>query len=453
MNSVSWTYALRGFGLGAVLFLGGSALQAANLCVNPGGTGGCFSTISAAVGAPGTNNVIRVAKGTYSEDVVITKSLSLVGEGAENTIIEAGGLLNGVHIDGCNFTAGTCHPTGLAHVIVSGFTVRNANAQGILVTNASDVTISNNHVTGNDRSLAFPNCPAPGFPVYFEAGEGFDCGEGIHLSGVDHSIVANNLVNFNAGGILLSDDTGQTHDNLLSGNVVQDNPFDCGITLASHNISIPDLYIPPTPAGVFHNRIIGNTSASNGLISGEGAGVGIFAAAPGAQNYGNTVSDNVLTGNALPGVAMHSHAPGQVLKDHIITGNQFSGNGADGDLGSSLPTMGISITNYPLVPTDPITGIVISQNVFKDEGLDIAVNTTNGSSVDAHFNSFFGAVGVGNLGAGSISATANWWKCSKGPGANGCSATSGSNITTDPWLTSPFGDGAGSSPHFVAASR
>jgi parallel beta-helix repeat protein len=422
------TRTLRGLGLGAALFFGGSALQAADLCVNPGGTGGCYSTIGAAVAAPGANNVIRVAKGTYYESVVITKPLSLSGEGAENTTIDASGLLNGINIDGYN------HP-GLAHVIVSGFTVQKANAQGILVTNATDVTISNNHLTGNDQSLTFgasgPTCPAPGFPIYFLAGEDFDCGEVIHLSGVDHSIVADNVVDHNAGGILLSDDTGQTHDNLISGNSVQDNPYDCGITLASHNI---DAFYSPPPPGVFHNRIIGNTSAANGLISGEGAGVGIFAAAPGAHNYGNTISGNVLTRNALPGVAIHSHAPSQMLNDNIITGNQISGNGTDGDLGASLPPMGISISSAVV----PVTGTVISQNVFKGEGMDIAVNVSDQASIiDAHFNSFFGEVGVGNLGAGSISATSNWWKCPRGPGANGCSATLGNNITTNPWLTTP----------------
>jgi len=412
-----------------VVLLGCSALQAAELCVNPGGTGGCFDTIGAAVSAAGAGDVIRVAKGTYYEDVVITKSLSLLGDGAEKAVIDASDLLNGINVDGYN-------NSGLAHVIISGFTVRNANAQGILVTNATDVTISNNHLTGNDRSLTFteegPTCPAPGFPVYFWAGEGFDCGEAIHLSGVDHSIVAENLAENNAGGILLADDTGQTHDNLITGNVVQNNPYDCGITLASHNI--PVFYTPPPP-GVFHNRIIGNTSAANGLLTGEGAGVGIFTAAPGAQNYGNTVADNVLTGNALPGVAMHSHAPGQSLNDNVITGNRISGNGSDGDLGDSLPTMGIAIQSAVV----PVTGIVISQNIIQGEGMDIAMNVTNGASaIDAHFNSFLGAIGVGNLGAGSISATGNWWKCSKGPGANGCSTTQGSQITTDPWLTSPF---------------
>lgn len=73
----------------------------------------------------------------------------------------------------------------------------------------------------------------PGIPA-FETAEGFDCGEGIHLSGVEHSTVANNYVVKNAGGILLSDDTRTTHHILVSGNTVLENAFDCGITLASH---------------------------------------------------------------------------------------------------------------------------------------------------------------------------------------------------------------------------
>ncbi len=432
MNPGGWAHALRGVGVGSVLLLGGAASQAANLCVNPGGTGGCYSSISAAVAAPGSDNVIRVARGTYHEDVVITKPLALLGDGAEHTVIDASGLLNGLNIDGYN-------NGGLAHLIVSGFTVQNANAQGIVVTNATDVTISDNHLTGNDRSLTFgpsgPTCPAPGFPVYFQAGEGFDCGEAIHLSGVDHSIVAHNFAAQNAGGILLSDDTGQTHDNLITGNWVERNAYDCGITLASHNIVTP-FYTPPAP-GVFHNRIIGNRSAYNGLITGEGAGVGIFAAAPGAVDYGNTVSGNVLVGNALPGVAMHSHAPGQSLDDNVIFANRISGNGTDGDLGSSLPTMGISISSAVVA----VKGVVISQNVFKDEGIDVAINLADPTSaIDAHFNSFFGPVGVDNLGEGSVSATSNWWKCPKGPGANGCSTVEGNDVAVDPWLARPFGD-------------
>ena len=52
-----------------------SGLAAATLCVNPGGTSGCKSTISAAVTAANAGDVIQVWPGTYKEDVVITKSL------------------------------------------------------------------------------------------------------------------------------------------------------------------------------------------------------------------------------------------------------------------------------------------------------------------------------------------------------------------------------------------
>lgn len=409
--------------LAGSLVLACSSVQAAERCVDASGKGGCSTTIAAAVAAAAPNDVVRVAGGSYHEDVIIGKPLSLIGQGAETTTIDATGLLNGVNVDGIN------NP-GLAHVIVSGFTVKNANAQGIVVTNASDVTITNNHVTGNDRSLDPIALQCPPLPAYFQQGEGFDCGEGIHLSGVDHSVVSQNLVNRNAGGILVSDDTGPNHDNLVSANIVQDNPLDCGITIASHHFNLG----PTDPAvGISHITIVGNTSERNGLVSGEGAGVGLFAGPPGAQNNGNVVVGNIIRGNALPGVAMHTHAPFQSLNNHLIMGNVISGNGPDPDPGTTVPT-GISIFS----PVVPLTGIVIAQNIIKGEGIDIGVNVVDGSSITAHFNSFFGDVGIDNIGGGTIGATSNWWKCPKGPGANGCSAVVGSGVTTAPWLTRPY---------------
>ena len=86
---------------------------------------------------------------------------------------------------------------GLSRVIIRGFTVQNADHQGILVTNASDVSIVENHVTGNDRAIQLnpngaPTCP--GLPAYLAAFQGMDCGEGIQLSGVTNSTVADNVV-------------------------------------------------------------------------------------------------------------------------------------------------------------------------------------------------------------------------------------------------------------------
>ena len=410
------------------------AAHAATLCVEPSGRGGCTTTISAAVAAAGAGDVVRVGKGVYHEDVIIQKPLSLLGENANNTIIDATGLLNGINVDGVG-------APGLAHVIVGGFTVRNANAQGIVVTNASDVVISNNHVTGNDKSLMDGMCPAPGFPPYFVAGEGFDCGEGIHLSGVRQSIVSGNLVNHNSGGILISDDTGSNHDNVIKNNVVEDNPFDCGITIASHHFHLG----PTDPSvGIYHITVTDNVSRRNGLVSGEGAGIGIFAGPPGAQNNDNVVIHNVSTGNALPGVALHAHSPFQSLSGHQIIGNEISGNGPDSDPGTTTPT-GISLYSRDetgMGMAAPLIGIVIADNVIEHEDIDVVMNAENASSdVAVHFNSLPKRVGVENVDAGTISATANWWGCPKGPGANGCSIVIGNGVTTNPWLTQPVGDG------------
>ena len=134
MRSVDRSTIRRSLAIAALIVLAGSSARAADLCVDSSGKGGCSKTIGAAVAAAAPNDVIRVASGTYREDVVIAIPLSLLGQGQENTIIDATGLLNGINVDGF-------HSPRLAHVIVSGFTVENANAQGILVTNASDVTV------------------------------------------------------------------------------------------------------------------------------------------------------------------------------------------------------------------------------------------------------------------------------------------------------------------------
>lgn len=399
------------------------ALFAATHCVNQSGKNGCFHTISAAVTASAPGDIIQVAEGTYDEDVIISKPLSLVGQNKQNTVIEASGLANGININGHD------NP-GLSHVIVTGFAVQNANFSGILASNTSAITITNNIVRDNDRTLSNGSCP--GLPAFFLPGEDLDCGEGIQLSGVDHSTIANNIVEHNAGGILVADDTGATNNNLITGNLVEKNVPDCGITLASHS-----------PAGVFANTVSGNLSDGNG-----GAGVGIFAAGPGNKAYGNLVLNNRLTNNAQPGVTMHNHAapgvgpvpagaPPVVFSDNVIVGNRISGNAADkADAATSGPT-GINLFSLT-----PMPGTIIDQNIIFREALDIAIKVPAGSSgsapdVQAHLNSLAKPVGVQNSGAATVDATQDWWGCPSGPASPGCSSASGSGIVFNPWLKKP----------------
>lgn len=390
---------------------------AATHCVNQSGSHGCFTTINAAIAASAPGDVIQVWAGTYGEDVVVNKPVSLVGSNKNNTIINAMGLMHGIEI-------------ASQHVVVTGFTIENANLAGVFIDHSFAVTIDGNNVVNNDKNLSAGHCP--GLPTQFVSGEDLDCGEGIHLNAVDHSTFSNNLVEHNAGGILLADDTGPTHDNVVSNNVVANNKPDCGITLASHGVN----------TGVFRNTISGNQSLDNG-----GAGVGIFAPGPGSQAYANRVLNNRLIGNADPGVTMHNHAapgvgpvppgaPPVVYSDNVIVGNFIARNQADnGDAATSGPT-GINL--FSLVP---MPGTIINQNTIRDEAIDVGVNVPAGNpaagpDLQAHLNNLLKPVGVQNLGTAVVDATENWWGCAAGPNRPGCGAATG-NVIFDPWLTRP----------------
>src|SRR6185436_17310057 len=66
-----------GFILGITYPTGsGSAMT---LCVNPAGSGGCFTTIQAAINAAGTGDTINVAPGTYTENIFLNKKVTLNG--------------------------------------------------------------------------------------------------------------------------------------------------------------------------------------------------------------------------------------------------------------------------------------------------------------------------------------------------------------------------------------
>ncbi len=406
--------------------------RAANLCVNPSGKNGCFTTIGGAVSVAKPGDVINVGHGTYTEDVQIGISLSLIGENQENTIIDAAGLTSG--INGITIA-------NASDVEISGFTVENAPAAGIKVTGstaapASHIVISNNTVRNNDTA-GEGNCAS------VEPLETLDCGEGVFLSGVDHSVIANNTVTGNAGGILVTDDTGPNHDNLITGNsVVRNMGGDCGITLPSHS-----------GKGVYDNTVSGNDSSYN-----SGPGVGMFAPGPGSKTYGNVVINNTIHGDQKAGIAMHNHAapgvgkvppvaPAVIFNDNKIVGNDISDNTADtGDAATPGPT-GINIFSV-----GPMTGTVISQNTISQEAYDIVVNvpapTSGPAPVQAYLNSFLpNTVGIDDAGAGIVDAPQNWWGCSGGPGSgqqNGHShdnehacATATGSVNFTPWLTNP----------------
>jgi hypothetical protein len=425
-----------------------AAATAANtLCVNPNGWHGCYAKIQSAVDAALPHDTINVARGTYAEDVLIGKPLSLIGAGADPSVIDATGLAHGIFVDGLDYP-------GLNGVIIAGLTVKNALFEGILIVSASDVTIRDNQILDNDKSqgLAFTGAPTgctgqPGNGIY-ENDESGDCGGALHLIGTVHSIVSGNLISGNADGVLISDETGESRDNLLIHNTIKDNPLECGIVLASHP---PMGAIGSAHFGVHHNTVAENVSTDNGVQIG-GSGVGIFSDGIGpGRNSENVIIRNTLTGNGLGGVALHTHvgpafgAPADNMDGNMVIGNFIARNLADQADTATPGSVGININSGG--GGSPVYGTIISQNVIRDEDVDIAVNTP--AQVDIHLNDLLGGkIGVADVCAfdgaavctGSIDTTENYWGCPAGPGGPGCTTTSGSDILFTPWLRQAIGD-------------
>jgi hypothetical protein len=289
-----------------------------------------------ALGQAQAGDTISVGRGTYAESVSVTKQVSLEGHHAT---IDATGFDNGVVISGVD-AAGT---------ELSGFTVENANLEGVLAMQTSRLQIEGNRILANDQLWDPNNVPEP-------CQSSDDCGEGLHLLSVTHSTVARNLVRENVGGILLTDESGPTARNRILRNVVVNNEKDCGITLASHAFN-PVAITDPADGGVYRNLVAFNTANDNGS-----AGIGVFAGPPGASAFGNVIFANRALRNGLPGVAIHDHVPPANASGNAVIANYLAWNGPDDDAETVQPT-GLTVFGG----AGPIATTLVAANTIAHE--------------------------------------------------------------------------------------
>ena len=383
-----------------------AAHTSSDICVNPHDDE-CYSTIQAAVSAAPNGATINVARATYPEQVTISgKALTLIGHDAT---INATGQPHGIYVVGAA-TVGT---------VISDFTVINAQFEGVLLQSTSDLTvrdmvIEDNDTNYNPSTMTCANEPFPGLVM--------DCGEGFHLMGVSNSRIVDNTSEQNVGGLLLSDETGPTFNNLIADNNISNNTKECGITLASHT--------PVAGFGVYDNVITHNISIGNGA-----AGIGMFAPIPGTATYDNLVSDNIVKNNGLGGIDIHSHIAGQNLNGNSIIGNTISGNAPDFGTGDTVP-VGIVVFADITGGAAPILDTTITNNTIFDESIDVYVGTAQ-TALSLHLNNLLGGsgvIGVDNASAsGTVEASANYWGCATGPGTSNCTTVEGS-VDFTPWL-------------------
>jgi parallel beta-helix repeat protein len=215
-----------------------------------------FSSIQEAINAASSGDTIYVKNGTYYENVEVNKTVLLIGESKENTIVDGGGNAAVIYVEKDN-------------VLVTGFTVRNSGwgyyyyeSSGISTAMASFCNISDNIATnirygisswlGQNNSISLNTIS--------------NAEQGISLNGPQYTTVISNSIWNTSTGIGLwvnsayttiitntisdSSDTGIHADNtpcvLITNNVIADNYY--GIYLSQSYFD-----------KIYHNSFVNNS--------------------------------------------------------------------------------------------------------------------------------------------------------------------------------------------------
>ena len=232
-----------------------------------------FVTIQEAINNASDGDTVFVCNGTYYENVVVNKTIMLVGEDRNTTIVDGNGNSFAIHVVSDN-------------VSVSGFKIRNSGSRVIQV-----FGVDNCNLTGN--TLA-------------------DGSVGIYLMNTKDSYISSSNISNNQVGIRLEFCDGC----VLEDNNVMDNQ-DAGVCVAysSNVVASSNFFAENINQGFYLNHSSGNIVGEN-LVANNGVGIQLH------YSSNNTVVDNNITGNSEEGLIFY-YSTGNVVNGGIITHNGF----------------------------------------------------------------------------------------------------------------------------------
>ena len=308
------------------------------------GTHLSYMTIQAAIDANETldNHTILVRNGTYYEHVVVDKSVSLIGEDRETTIIDGSGTGNVV-----------CVATN--NVRISSFTIQNSGHAGpnhgiYIMPNMNGGSLNDNIVTNNQYGISMDLHSSENTLLNSTITEN-EIGI-ILFDNSSQNIVTNNNIANNAYGIYLL----YSFNNTISNNRVADNDYDGIFMSSADNNSISNNNIIRNYYGISARLSVGNSITSNnisysfgpGLYLTDGSnssviagnivtfnwhyGIGIFYNSSNNDVSGNVITDNGLTFGA--GVSVLFSDANTIINNAII--NNRYGLGFQASFGNSI---------------------------------------------------------------------------------------------------------------------
>ncbi len=276
------------------------------------GTGAC-ATIGAAIGKASAGDVIKVTGGVYTENVSVAKTLTILGEGALNTIIDGGG-------------AGRVF-TGTAPVALSDVTIRNgaisdvssAGWGGGIFTTAV-LTLTNVRVVSNS-AYAGGGIAAHGYGTLLVL-KNSEVISNVSTNGGGGIYVATNATIRIANTVIAENQTGS-----VGGGGIYNSQ-----TLSLQNVTIRDNVVASANGGGIY-QTLGETVVDDSVFYGNrstsGAGMYIIGGNITATNV--TVSDNTAESTNGGIYAYTAISSSIMLQNSTIANNKaVSGFGYNG---------------------------------------------------------------------------------------------------------------------------
>jgi len=313
----------------AVLALGAAAggpartASAGSLCVNPGGTGGCFGTITAAVAAASAGDTIHIAGAgsPYLERLTISKSLSLIGDDPATTRIDGGAAGQVIRISGAiavtlaNLTIqdGQAGPGNTADNYGAGI----HNEMATLTLN--NVVVSNNHTGGFNTC-----CAGDGGGIYNDQG----------TLTLNHSLVTDNTTGSPDPSPTLGGQGGAGAGIENKGGVVTINDSAIRNNFAGQGANSPDTGGPGGAGGGIAN--LGGTLRLNRSTVSDNAS-------------GNGGEGDTQGGNGGVGGGIYSAVGNVTIIASTISFNGSGSGGAGGTQGQSGNGAGLYVNSVNLL--------------------------------------------------------------------------------------------------------
>ncbi len=418
---------------GACLLLAPGLASAADLTVNddtsgPGPAGAnCAApdqaTITGAIAAAAASgDRILVCAGTYTQpQVLINKSLQLIGTPGGLSIIDGG---NAVNLPSSGLIRTNDSTNG--DVLVQDFVVRNPGQVGTGATTPRMAILPKGDDLGTTQDFNRVTV------------------EGLGAGGRDYGLDADNPnpnVIFRNGSITNTDYNPVLLEQTNGATTIRSSEISQNGTTSTSAIFVMNYTGDNTTNPL---RIADNDIDTNGR-----GGITVQTGLPGGPSAAATRNSVDISNNEI------SDFSGYAI---TVLNNEVNANGLGG-LISNVGIDGNVIT--PAAGAATSTGIRV-QGLVRNVGIvgnNLSGLTTGGivinaasaghapNEVDVHFNRIdSAAASLTSAATDEVDATHNWWGCNTGPNTTGCGTVTG-NVDSDPWLVL----GLEASPTTIAA--